>query len=67
MTKRKLYRYIGYNGIITSPILLEDAKHSVWYELRASGGKVLVNKDKQAYVITVPESEVELWTETDRA
>lgn len=65
MTKTKMYKYIGYNGIITSPILL-DAKHQVWYELRASGGKILTNGDKQVYSVMVPEDEVELWTEIDR-
>lgn len=67
MTKKKLYKYIGFNGIITSPILLEDAKHTVWYELRAAGGKLLTNGEKKVYAVTVPEEEVSLWTEVNRA
>lgn len=66
MTKTKLYKYIGYNGVITSPILL-DAKHQVWYELRAAGGKILTNGEKQLFAVMVPEAEVELWTEVKRS
>ena len=33
MKKRKLYKYIGRNGDITSPILLEDIKHIALMEL----------------------------------
>jgi hypothetical protein len=31
MTKNKLYKYIGYNGTITSPILLPKIDHLVVY------------------------------------
>ena len=65
MTKQKIYKYIGYNGIITSPILLPDISHQVFYELRAAGGKILTDGEKQLYVVIVPEQEVEAWNEID--
>lgn len=66
MTKKKMYKYIGLNGIITSPILLEDAKHTVVYELRAAGGKVLAKNNDRMYCVVVPEDEVSEWSEVDR-
>lgn len=43
MTQRKLYRYIGRNGTITSPVLLEDIKHIALMELIPQSGYVLTN------------------------
>ena len=63
MTKTKLYRYIGYNGVITSPILLEDVKHKELYELRAEHGKVLTNGEKELYAVVVEPEDVENWHE----
>jgi hypothetical protein len=63
MTKTKMYRYIGYNGVITSPILLEDAKHRVLYELRAEHGKLLTNGEKELYVVLVEEEDIKNWHE----
>ena len=33
MRKTKLYRYVGRNGIVTTPVLLDDIKHYVYYIL----------------------------------
>lgn len=64
MKKRKLYKYIGRNGEITSPILLEDAKHIDLMELRPEEGYVLTNGSVQRkYAIIVPVDEAEEWTE----
>lgn len=43
MKQRKLYRYVGRNGVITSPILLEDIKHIALVELRPESGHALTN------------------------
>ena len=43
MKIRKMYKYIGRNGSITSPILLEDIKHIPLVELRPQQGYVLTN------------------------
>ena len=45
MKQRKLYKYIGRNGSITSPILLEDIKHISLVELRPDQGYALTNGD----------------------
>ena len=38
MTKTKMYRYLGRNGIITSPVLLDKIEPIVMYDLHASAG-----------------------------
>ena len=46
MTKTKMYRYLGRNGIITSTFLLDKAEHIEMYALKADEGKVLYNGEK---------------------
>lgn len=65
MKTTKLYRYIGYNGTITSPILLEGINHLVLYELRADGGKILTNGTRTAYKVTVEEESISNWKEIE--
>lgn len=65
MTKTKLYRYSGRNGILTTSILLDDIKHYVVYELKASSGKILTNGGIKVYNIIVEEEEVGKWFEVD--
>ena len=43
MKVRKMYKYIGRNGSITSPILLDDVKYIPLVELRPEQGYVLTN------------------------
>ena len=64
MKKQKLYRYVGRNGEITSPILLEDAKHIPLMELRPEVGYVLTNGNvTREYFVVVHVDEVNEWTE----
>ena len=64
MKKRKLYKYIGRNGEITSPILLEDIKHIALMELQPEPGFVLTNgSEVRRYSIVVHVDEVEEWKE----
>lgn len=63
MIIHKLYQYIGYNGTITSPVLLPDIKHLKLLELHADGGKYLTNGVKKVYSITIPEDELDNWSE----
>ena len=63
MTKQKLYKYIGYNGTITSPVLLPTIDRLELIELRADGGKYLTDGTRKVYSVIVTESEVSLWTE----
>lgn len=65
MTKTKMYRYLGRNGIITSPVLLDKVEPIVMYELRASYGKMLSNGEKITKAVTVFEDELKDWIEID--
>lgn len=66
MRKTLYYTYLGVNGTITSPVLLEDIYAVKKYQLIASDGKVLTKDDKN-YVdsIMIPESDLDLWKEVD--
>lgn len=66
MRKTLYYTYLGVNGTITSPVLLEGIYAVKKYQLIASDGKVLTKDDKN-YVdsIMIPESDLELWKEVD--
>ena len=66
MTKQKLYKYIGYNGTITSPVLLPDIAHLELVELRADGDKYLTDGERKVYSIVVPVDQVQNWTEKVR-
>lgn len=63
MRKIKAYRYIGRNGIITSRILLEDAKNIPMMELVADNGKILTNGQTKTHCITVELEDVDNWKE----
>ena len=64
MTKQVLYKYLGTNGVIVSPVHLEDIYYVRQIRLTADPGKMLT-KDNKTFVAqtTVPEDEVELWRE----
>lgn len=66
MRKTLYYTYLGVNGTITSPVLLEGVYAVKKYQLIASDGKILTKDDKN-YVdsIMIPESDLELWKEID--
>lgn len=64
MKQRKMYRYIGKNGVITSPILLEDIKHIALLELIPEDGYVLTNGNIiRTHSALVPVEEVAEWKE----
>ena len=63
MKKIKLYRYVGRNGSVTTPVLLDDIKHYVYYHLSADETKILTNGEKKVYAIDVPEEELDQWRE----
>lgn len=65
MTKSKMYRYLGRNGIITSPVLLEKVEPIAMYELRAAEGKVLSNGEEFVKVKLVFTDELKDWVEID--
>lgn len=67
MTKQVLYKYLGTNGVIISPIHLEDIYYVRYVRLTADAGKLLT-KDNQSFIsqITVPEEEVNDWVEVSK-
>lgn len=63
MKKTVLYRYVGTNGTITTPIHLEDIYYTRMIRLTPDAGKILSNGSIQVKGITVPEEEVSEWHE----
>lgn len=64
MTKVEIYRYVGSNGVIDSPIKL-PMPYTLRYRLIADAGMELVNGDTTATVIDVDASDVDKWSEQD--
>lgn len=66
MRQKKLYKYLGKNGIITTPILLEGINHILYYRLIADTDKILVNEDGyKVKIIEIPADEIDNWIEID--
>jgi hypothetical protein len=63
MTKNKMYRYIGRNGIITSPVILDGINRIDMLSLKADEGMILSNGSKKVYSIIIEKEELEDWFE----
>ena len=63
MIKNVLYRYLGTNGVIESPVHLEDIYYVRIIELVAEGRNQLTDGEKTVKRIRVPEDEVGKWHE----
>ena len=63
MTKQVIYKYLGTNGVIESPVHLEDTYYTRLIQMTADEGKVLTNGVTELDVVRVPEEEVQNWTE----
>lgn len=63
MNRTLLYRYMGTNGVLTTPIHLEDIYYVRLVRLVADEGKILTNGTRQMQVITIPENEESQWNE----
>lgn len=63
MTKNKIYRYLGRNGILTTPILIEGTTPITMYRLIADAGMVLSNGKTHVNMIDVFDDEIEDWFE----
>ena len=64
MTKTVLYKYLGTNGTIVSPVHLEDVYYIRQYKLTAKTGKQLTKDFYKYYTsVIVPEEEVDDWKE----
>lgn len=65
MTKTKYYVYLGTNGVIESPVFLEDIYFTTRYQLVADNGHKLTKDGKTFVSCTsgVAEDEVDEWKE----
>lgn len=64
MTKQVMYTYLGTNGVLTTPIHLEDIYYTRSIMLRADNGMSLTKDNKQyCFSVRVPEDEVDEWKE----
>ena len=65
MKKIPLYRYMGLNGILDTPILLEDIPYTLRYRLIADDGYYLFNykSAKKALIAEAYEDSVDEWKE----
>ena len=63
MTKKKMYRYLGRNGILTTRILIDGVNYIPMVELIASEGMILTNGTTTTYSVVVEESLADSWRE----
>ena len=63
MTKTVIYKYLGTNGVIESPVHLEDIYYVRLIALTADDNKLLTNGEIKVKSIKVPEEEVSNWRE----
>ena len=63
MTRTVIYRYMGTNGIIESPVHLEDVYYVRLLRLTAGEGRVLTNGTKKVTSVLIPEEEENQWKE----
>lgn len=63
MKKVIIYRYLGTNGIIESPVHLEDIYYTRLVQLIADEGKILTNGENETLTVTIPEDQMNEWEE----
>lgn len=63
MTKQVFYKYLGTNGVIETPVHLEDIYYIRVIQLQADDGKVLTDGINKRLMVRVPEEEVGNWRE----
>lgn len=63
MTRTVIYRYMGTNGIIESPVHLEDVYYIRKIRLVAEKGKMLTDGVNKVFSVTVPEADEGKWKE----
>lgn len=66
MTKQVIYKYLGTNGVIESPVHLEDIYYVRLLRLTADKNKILTDGTRNLTVVKIPEEELENWSEIDR-
>lgn len=66
MIKEKMYRYLGRNGTITTPIKIENVDPIPMIRLKASEGKVLTNGINTTLSVLIFEDDLLNWKEIDK-
>ena len=66
MKQEKIYRYMGNNGIINTPIEIPNVPCMIKYRLIADNNKILTNGSYFTNVIDVFEDELDQWYEIDK-
>lgn len=65
MIKQVMYRYLGTNGVIESPVHLEDIYYTNFVNLFAEKGKKLTDGTVYKSSVRVSLDEVNKWHEVD--
>lgn len=65
MTKIKMYKYLGRNGILTTRIQLDGINFIPMTELIAADGKMLTNGERVVKSVIIEDEEISLWREID--
>ena len=63
MTRTIIYRYMGTNGIIESPVHLEDVYYVRLVQLIADKGMTLTDGKRKVKSVRISESEESKWKE----
>ena len=63
MTRTVMYRYMGTNGIIESPVHLEDIYYIRFIRLVADADKILTNGKDRLKAVNTTEEEEKNWRE----
>ena len=63
MTKQVLYKYLGTNGVIESPVHLEDIYYVRINVLTADYDKILTDGINYKKVVRCSDDEIDLWHE----
>ena len=63
MKKQVLYKYLGTNGVIESPVHLEDIYYVRINVLTADEGKILSNGKETKKMVRCSDDEVDSWFE----
>jgi len=65
MTKQVIYKYLGTNGVIESPVHLEDIYYVRINVLTADTGKILTNGTEFKTSVRCSDDEVQNWQEVN--
>ena len=63
MTKKKMYRYLGRNGIINTYVLLDGINHILRYRLTADEGMLLTNGESVCHIVEIDAEDLDNWRE----